>query len=111
AYFNYEALPKYLIEIPLEYFETAIAWLQAQPQIDGERIAVGGGSRGGELSLLLGATFPQLKAVVANVPSGLAWGGFSPDPADANKPAWTFRGKPVAFMQSATRDEEAPNYY
>ena len=50
-------LPPTLSNIPLEYFETAIEWLQHQPRLDGGRIAVSGTSRGGELSLLLGATF------------------------------------------------------
>src|SRR5947199_123091 len=75
AYFNYEGLPQDLIEIPLEYFETAIGWLQRRPDLDGDRIAVSGTSRGGELVLLLGATFPAVKAVIAYVPSGIVHGG------------------------------------
>ncbi len=54
AYFRGDGLPHDLLRIPLEYFETAIAWLQAQPEVDRQRLAVGGGSRDGELSLLLG---------------------------------------------------------
>lgn len=69
AYFNYEQLPKSLVEIPLEYFETALRWMQARESVQGDRLAVMGPSRGGELALLLGATFPQIKAVVASVPS------------------------------------------
>ncbi|OWY59480.1 hypothetical protein B7486_74350, partial [cyanobacterium TDX16] len=96
AYFAYEGLPKGLVNIPLEYFETAIQWLQAQPGVDPERIGVTGGSRGGELSLLLGATFPQIKAVVAYVPSGVLWGGFGGDEDVAA--AWTHGGKPLAYV-------------
>jgi len=97
AYFAYETLPKGLIEIPLEYFETALDWLQAHPALDPNRIAVTGGSRGGELSLLLGATFPQIKAVVAYVPSHTAWAGFSADGGSA-KSSWTFRGEPIPYV-------------
>jgi dienelactone hydrolase len=96
AYFAYEGLPKGLVNIPLEYFETAIQWLQAQSTVDPERIGVTGGSRGGELSLLLGAMFPQIKAVVAYVPSGVLWGGFGGDEAVAA--AWTYKGKPLAYV-------------
>lgn len=42
AYFNYENLPKSLTNIPLEYFETAINWLQAQKTVNPDKIAVTG---------------------------------------------------------------------
>ena len=71
AYFNYEQLPRYLVNIPLEYFATALDWLQAQLSVSSDRLAVMGESKGGELALLLGTIFPQIKAVVAYVPSGV----------------------------------------
>ena len=98
AYFNYEALPKALVNIPLEYFETGIEFLRAHPMIDGNRLAIAGASRGGELSLLLGSVFSQFKAVVAWVPSGLVWGGFGGAREDGVQPAWLLKGQPVPFM-------------
>ena len=59
AYFGVEGLPRELVEIPLEYFEKAIEWLKSQPEVDSKRIAVVGNSNGGELALLLGATYPR----------------------------------------------------
>lgn len=103
AYFNYETLPKGLVDIPLEYFEEAIVWLQAHPAVKRDALGVTGASRGGELSLLLGSTFPQLRAVVAYVPSGLVWGGFEAE-AGEPKPAWTWKGNPIAWMP------EVPNF-
>jgi dienelactone hydrolase len=99
AYFNAETLPPDLIDIPLEYFERAIDWLQHQPRIDANRIAVSGTSRGGELALLLGATFAAIKAVVAYVPSGIVFGGIGRDGVRGARAAWTFRGQPVPFLQ------------
>jgi dienelactone hydrolase len=87
-----------LVEIPLEYFQTAIRTLQARPDIDGQRIAYTGGSRGGELSLLLGATFPEIRAVVAYVPSGYVWDGLAKKPEDLGKRAWTYQGKPITSV-------------
>jgi dienelactone hydrolase len=99
AYFNYEDLPQELVEIPLEYFETAIRWSQRQPHLDGNRIAVSGTSRGGELVLLLGATFPAVKAVIAYVPSGIVYGGIGRSGVRGASPAWTFRGEGIPYMQ------------
>ncbi|HZO73243.1 MAG TPA: acyl-CoA thioesterase/bile acid-CoA:amino acid N-acyltransferase family protein [Ktedonobacteraceae bacterium] len=93
AYFNAEGLPKNLVHIPLEYFETAIHWLQAQSVVDGDKIGVIGLSRGGELALLLGATFPAIKAVVACSPSGLVQAGV--DGNNYSRSAWTHHGKPL----------------
>jgi dienelactone hydrolase len=93
AYFNAGGLPPLLQNIPLEYFATAADWLKSQPAVDPARIAVLGTSRGGELSLLLGATYPStFRAIVANVPSNVVWPGQSDD---SETPAWTLNGKPV----------------
>lgn len=93
AYFGGGTLPLRLENVPLEYFEGAIGWLQAQPAVRGDRLAVLGVSRGGELALLLGATFPEFKAVVSYVGSGMIF----PSP-DGPRPAWTYRGVPLPFV-------------
>ncbi len=100
AYFRAGHLPNELVRIPLEYFERAIAWLQARPEVDPERLAVGGASRGGELSLLLASRFPQFKAVVANVPSALVYGGVGDNESAYRQPAWTHGGEEVPFFTS-----------
>lgn len=69
AYFHDGDLPKELVEIPLEYFEKAIAWLRSHAEVKPDALGVVGFSRGGELALILGATFPAIRRVVAYVPS------------------------------------------
>ncbi len=98
AYFNYETLPKTLVDIPLEYFEKAIHYLQSIDSIDSQRLAINGGSRGGELALLLGSTFPQYKAVIAEVPSNVLWGGVQSNYAEGPKPAWIYKGEALPYM-------------
>ena len=94
AYFGYDGLPNTLENIPLEYFETAIHWLGAQNGVRADRLAIIGASRGGELALLLGATFPQIKAVVGYVAAS------SSRPGDNTlEPAWTFRGGPLPYVR------------
>ena len=99
AYFGIAPLPAWLHRIPLEYFEAALTWLHAQPEIDPQRTGILGVSRGAELALLLGATFPQqIRAIVAYAPSSVAWAASGRDKATGEIiPCWTWRGKPVPF--------------
>jgi dienelactone hydrolase len=97
AYFGTETLPQALLNIPLEYFGTAIGFLKQHEAVDPERIGVIGRSRGGELSLLLGVAFSDIKCVVGYVPSAFCC------PGDGGA-AWTLAGKPLPFITS-TGDE------
>lgn len=88
AYFGCSALPVSLENIPLEYFEKALAWAARHPSIDPNRITLWGVSRGAELALLLGALVPEkICAIVATVPTSAVYGSFQTD-----APAWTYRG-------------------
>lgn len=104
AYFGLDGLPPDLCEIPLEYFERAINLMVQRTGAD--RIGVIGASRGAELALLLGATFPQIRAVVGYVPSGVMWGSVGRDPAAAARASWSHRGKPLPFVP--LRGEQPP---
>jgi dienelactone hydrolase len=98
AYFGIPPLPTWLHRIPLDYFEAALAWLAAQPELDLARVGVLGVSRGAELALLLGTRFPQIRAIVAYAPSSVAWAAGGRDKATGELiPSWTWRGEPVPF--------------
>jgi dienelactone hydrolase len=104
AYFRYDDLPSDLVDIPLEYFHEGIEWLELNAPALGGRVAVMGASRGGELALLLGATYPQdVAAIVAKVPSGVVWGGLGKEPRPGAV-AWTFDGHPVRPLSGARTD-------
>ena len=103
GYFLMPGLPQELVEIPLEYFARAIAWLKRSPAVHGDLLAVSGASRGGELALLLGAKFSDLKAVVAYVPSGVVWPGIGGS-GESPKSAWSWHGQPVDCMVTAAPD-------
>lgn len=108
AYFDADGLPETLTNIPLEYFERGLEYLQGHPSIDADRIAVLGASRGGELALLLGATFPQIKSVIAIVGSGLVWRSCCPPGDD---PAWTLDGEPVPHMTATADSEQEKRFF
>jgi dienelactone hydrolase len=101
GYFAMTGLPRDLMDIPLEYFEKAIAWMRRHPGVQAEKIGVTGMSRGGELVLLLGATFPEIKAVVAYVPSGIVWPGIGAADAPVRS-AWTLKGEQVPCIATTT---------
>ena len=98
AYFAYEDLPGELVEIPLEYFAEAIEWLRGRPEVGVSGVGVVGMSRGGEAALALGASFPEVAAVVALVPSGVTVGGIGADPSAMARPAWTLHGIPFGIF-------------
>ena len=96
GYFGVASLPSELMEVPLEYFAEALAWLKAQPIGDAGRIGVIGASKGAELALLLGATYAtDIRAVVGYSPSSIVWQGFS----------WDGRSFPACYglMQGSRR--------
>lgn len=102
AYFGMEGIAPFLVDIPLEYFGTALALLREHPQVRGDRLGVIGGSRGGEVALLLGATFPSIRAVVSVVGSGVITQGIGEgallEKLNNALPAWTIRGQPLPFL-------------
>jgi dienelactone hydrolase len=96
AYFHYDDLPPMLEAIPLEYFQRGLAWLANRPEVSGNRLAVMGTSRGGELALQLGSMFPAIGAVVAYVPAHVR---FAACCGNTRVPyAWTWDGRPLPYL-------------
>lgn len=104
AYFGAPGTPDDLVEIPLESLERGIEWLRAR--VGGDEVAVMGTSKGGELALLLGATFSSISAVVAYVPSSQT----QPWATDEGPVAsWTHRGEPLPWAPLDISRNPAPN--
>ena len=79
--------------------------MQAQENVDANKIGVIGTSRGGELALLLGATYSEITAVVGYVPSGVVLGGLTTTNPEETS-AWTLNGIPIPFATSWETVEE-----
>jgi dienelactone hydrolase len=107
AYFGYEDLPGELLEIPLESIESAIVWLDGQEAVDAERLAVIGGSKGGELALLAAATYPQIKAVVGCVASGIVWQGVHEYEVASS---WSLDGQGLPYAKWFFSQEDAERF-
>ena len=102
AYFATPDTQRALIEVPLERVERGLRWMRAQPAVAarGGRLAVVGASKGGELALLVAATFPDLVGpVVVYTPSAVVWAGidFSLS-SGAMQSSWSVGGRPLPFV-------------
>ena len=97
AYFDAPGLPKDLALIPLEYFKTAIDWLRARPDGDPDRIGIVGGSIGGEVALSVASHYPEIRAIVAAMPSGVVWPGIIHSPGEPPS-TFTLAGKPLPYL-------------
>ena len=98
AWFKADGLPQQLQEIPLEYFATAIAWIGKQPLADANRLAIYGISKGGETALLVASRQPEIKAVIAAVPSAFVWQGINSADYTSVKSSFTLNGQPVPYL-------------
>jgi dienelactone hydrolase len=91
-------LPKYLANIPLEYFFHALDWMKTRPEVNPDKIVLMGESRGGELVLLLASMRPDVAGVIAYSPSNYVWVGLN---RTYDKPAWLLNGKPLPYLRPA----------
>lgn len=98
AYFGADGLPANLQEVPLEYFDRAFAWLVAQPLVDKKHIGIYGISVGAETALLVASRHPEIKAVVAAVPSSVVWQGINMRDYTSVKSTYSLAGKPVPYV-------------
>ena len=106
AYFKAPGLSDYISNTPLEYFQTGLRWLRKKVQPKHDFVAISGQSRGGELVLLLGATYPkEVSAVVAYVPGAVVHIGQNAcDPKIGREgPTWLLGGKPIPHVWENNR--------
>ncbi len=101
-YFGADNLPEKLSNISLEYFYNAIQYFKKKSQVNKNKVALLGYSRGGELVLLFSAMYPQeISAVIAYTPPHLVYGDFSPN----ENAAWSFKGLPIPFMPNLSYED------
>ncbi|MFO0336401.1 MAG: alpha/beta fold hydrolase, partial [Pseudomonadota bacterium] len=92
----HEDLSPMLANIPLEYFAEGFEWLRRE--LGARRIAVQGASRGGELTLVLAAHFPEyVNGGVAIVPMYATSPGWNHATGEITA-SWTLNGAPIPYV-------------
>ena len=100
GYFGTDNTPDRLEMIPLEYFEEAIKSFKSQPEVGDKKIVVFGGSKGGEIALLLASRYKQIAGVFARVPSSVVFQGIG---GPLKTSSWSYKG-PWGGLTPSCRD-------
>jgi uncharacterized protein len=98
GYFGTKNTPASLEMIPLEYFEKTITDMKSRPELKNKKMVVWGGSKGGELALLLASKFKEISGVIAAVPSSVVFQGLGGKPVSS----WSENGESIPFVPFAT---------
>lgn len=97
AYFAAPGRPPTLTEVALEDVGAALHWLLRRPEVNGDRTAVVGRSRGAELALQVATLYEEAGPVVGFSASGVRWTGH--DPASSTpRSAWSWHGRALPYL-------------
>lgn len=106
AYFGAPGQSDALEGVPLEMFDKGLDWLKAHPDVDPARVAVMGASKGAEAALLVASRRSDLTAVVAGMPTSVAWNGVNwASGGQSERASWTASGKDVPTMPFGDWDQ------
>jgi uncharacterized protein len=95
GYFGVDGAPDTLDRIAIDQVYHAISEAAKNPRINAKKIAIIGGSRGGDLALLIGSFFPGISCVIALVPAHVSFPGHT---THFSTSAWNYGGKDLPFI-------------
>jgi dipeptidyl aminopeptidase/acylaminoacyl peptidase len=95
GYFKSNGAPESLDRISLDAISDTILNIAKNPKIDASKIALIGGSKGGELVLNLASRFNHFNAVVAMSTSNVSFPAIT---WSANTSSWTYKNKEVPYV-------------
>ncbi len=94
GYFGSKETPSTLDRISLDAIHNAIIQTCENPKVNGEKLALIGGSKGGELVLNLASYFDDIDAVVALSPSHVSFPAIT---MMSNTSSWTLNNKELPY--------------
>lgn len=104
-FFGMENQPKELVQVPLEFFEEVLKYIDENTP-DGKPITLYGASKGAELSLNLAVRYPEIDNVVLVAPMDYSYMGLSYSSREL-KSSWTWKGEdlPIIDMKKGNPSE------
>ena len=101
--FKTKETPKELSRVPVEYVESAVAWLKQQGY---GKVGIDGTSKGSEMALVAASMFPDISCVIVRVPShfvseGLSGSGKNKAPSGTS--CWSYHGKELPYAPYRSR--------
>lgn len=100
GYFNTNGAPKNLDRISLDAISDTIMAIAKKNKIDESKIALIGGSKGGELILNLASRYNQYKAVIALSTSNVTFPAIT---WSSNTSSWTYKGNEVPYVPASLK--------
>lgn len=94
-----DRLPETMVEVPLSYFDHAVAWLADHEAV--ADVGVVGGSRGSEPAVLTAARNDAVSSVVVSAPLAYAFCTFEREAF--GDPAWVDDDEPVPYLTNEFR--------
>jgi len=93
-------LPGSFIDIRVDQIAELRDWLRTRPDVDADRIALFGGSKGAEFALIAASKYDWITSVVAFAPSDLVWEGWGLETieAEGTRSSFSFQGQALPFM-------------
>lgn len=98
GYFGAKGTPPMLDKIAIDAVHEAIETARKEPGVDPTKTAIVGGSRGGDLALLLGSYYPDISCVVGIVSSHAVFPGHT---MHFTSSCWTFGGSELPFIPAS----------
>lgn len=83
--------------------------MKSQKAVKKDALGIVGGSKGGDMALLLATVFDDFKAIVAWVPSSFVWQGISHDIMNIRS-SWTLGGKALPFITGEFTSDDLARY-
>ena len=93
-------LPGSFIDIRVDQIAELRDWLRTRPDVDPDRIALFGGSKGAEFALIAASKYDWITSVVAFAPSDLVWEGWGLETfeAEGTRSSFSYLGQALPFM-------------
>ena len=100
GYFNSNDAPASLDRISLDAIHDSFVSIAKNPKIDGSRIILMGGSRGGELALNLASKYKDFNGVIAMSASNVSFPALT---WSSNTSAWSYKNKEVPYVPATLK--------